>query len=254
MGVVALVIVMSPAMAIPAYIEGLAVDHVMAATVAPGAGVFGKARVVSPGVVKVVVALLDFVGRHDFSWGVIEYNLRGKPVVGVYLCECDCTVVTVLLEFEKIPVDLGSMVSHAVDFGIEGPVADDLHLQGVVLLQVDGVVDKLGVTLTGVERELLFVGQHGTGVWVSVGMEGTGVGGAAMATSEKELWLQGVKVVLVVRGENFHSVIRNVLGVNGGVIHVVGVVDPARAQVYTRLWSIGGWYACLFSFLIFHLL
>ena len=126
--VVALVIVVSPPMAVLTHVEGFAVDSVMAAAVTLGAGVFGEAEVIGPGVIEVVAATLDFISCHELSWGVIKYNLQGEPVIGVCLCERDCTVVAVLLEFEQVPADLGGMAGYAADFCVESVVVDDLCL------------------------------------------------------------------------------------------------------------------------------
>ena len=73
--VMTIIIVVSPSMAVPAHVEGLACNGVMTATVAPGAGAFVEPGVVGPRVIKVVTALLYFIGHHDLSWGVVEYNL-----------------------------------------------------------------------------------------------------------------------------------------------------------------------------------
>ena len=66
-GVVTLVVIMSLATTVPAYVEGFASLGVMAAVVTPSAQVFIKLGVIGPGVVKVVITTLDFVCSHELS-------------------------------------------------------------------------------------------------------------------------------------------------------------------------------------------
>jgi hypothetical protein len=161
MGGVALLIIMSPVSTVPAHVEGFASLGVVVTALAPVASVLHKAGVVSPRVIKVVTAVLDFIHSHDFSWGIIEYNLRGEPVIGVCLCKCNYAIMSPLLQLEEVIAYFCDTIHLAMDFGVKSVVADDFRLQGVILFQVDHMIDKLRMVLVGEEGELLFVSQHG---------------------------------------------------------------------------------------------
>ena len=90
------------------------------------------AGTVGPGVVEGVMTVVNFFDGHEVSRGVFKDDLWGKAVVGVGLGEGGCAVVAVFLELKEVLLHFCNVVSGAVDVGVEGTVAHNFSVGGVV--------------------------------------------------------------------------------------------------------------------------
>ena len=92
--------------------------------------------VVCPWVVKGGVAGIDFISTHEVSGRVLKDHLWGDLVVGVGVGEGGCAVAVAFLELEEFLSHFCDTVGRVADVGMEG-------MEGVILFQVDSVVDQL---------------------------------------------------------------------------------------------------------------
>src|SRR6266851_3043745 len=120
--------------AVPAEVEGLAGLGVMVALTTPVAGIELDMRAVHPGVIKCVVASIDFIGAHKVGGGILKDYLQGELVVGIGMGEGGCTVVAVFLELKEVLSHFCDIAGRVVDAGIKGAVVYDFCVEGVVLL------------------------------------------------------------------------------------------------------------------------
>ena len=74
---------------------------------------------------------------------------------------------------------------------------------------------------------------------------------AAPAASEEELGGVSIHVELVIGGNDFKSVINDVLVEDGGSGFFIGIVEPTESWVDARHWATGCRRACLFIVLVF---
>src|SRR6266851_1788610 len=220
------VLQMAKPVAVLAQIEGFAGLSIVVALATPVTCVELDARVVCLGVIKGGVAGIDFIGTYKVGGGVLKDHLWGNLIVGIGTRESSYAVVVVFLELKEFLLHFCDVVGRAVDAGIEGTVAHDFGTEGVVLFQVNGVVNQLGKGLVGVKCKLLFAGQCSTGVGVSVGIEGMGVDSTIASMSKEEFGRLSVEVVLVKGGDYFNLTIEDQVGEGRGVVGFVVVDEP----------------------------
>ena len=96
------------------------------------------------------------------------------------------------------------------------------------------MVDELGERLVWVECKLLFAGQCGVGVGVSMGIKGIGVDGTIASISE-EFGRLCIKVILVEGGNNFSLTVEDQVGEYGHVAGFVMVDKPPNPWMEAML-------------------
>ncbi len=128
--------------AVLAEIEGLAGLSVMVTLTTPLACIELNAGSVGLGVIELFTTGMDLFSAHEVSRGILEDYLQGEVVVGVGVGEGGSTVVAVFLEFKEVLLHFCNTTGRAVDVGIEGAVVHNLCLKGVVLLEVDSMVNQ----------------------------------------------------------------------------------------------------------------
>ena len=84
-----------------------------------------------------------------------------------------------------------------------------------------------------------------------MGPESAGVDRASTAMSEKELRGVSIHVELIVGGDDFESVVDDILVEDGGPGLFIGVAEPTGSRVDTWHWAARCWGLCFFMVLIF---
>jgi len=84
-----------------------------------------------------------------------------------------------------------------------------------------------------------------------MGPEGARVDRASTAVGEEELRGVSIHVELVIRGDNFESVVNDVLVEDGGSGLFVGIAEPTESRVDARHWAARCWGLGLFAVLVF---
>jgi hypothetical protein len=74
---------------------------------------------------------------------------------------------------------------------------------------------------------------------------------ASMPVSEKELGGVSIHVELIVGGDDFESIVNDVLAEYGGSGLFIGVVEPTKSRVDAWHRAARCWGACFFAVLIF---
>jgi len=77
------------------------------------------------------------------------------------------------------------------------------------------------------------------------------VDGALLPTGEKKFRGVGIYVKLIVGGNDFESVVDDVLMEDGGPGLFVGVAEPTKSRVDAWHWAARCWGLCLLAVLIF---
>ena len=92
----------APTVAILTLEEWLAVFHVVVVAVAPGAVEGVVAGTVGPGILEVVVGMVDLVVGHVGKGRHAENDAGGDAVVGIGVCECLDTFEALLRDVFKV--------------------------------------------------------------------------------------------------------------------------------------------------------
>ena len=101
------------------------------------------------------------------------------------------------MKLKKVLLHLSNTEGRVANVYIECTVADNFHLECVILFKGDSVVNQLRKQLVGGECEFLLFSQCRMGVGISMGVEGTGVDGTVASVSKEEFGGSGVEVVVV---------------------------------------------------------
>ena len=75
--------------------------------------------------------------------------------------------------------------------------------------------------------------------------------GASPSVGEEEFEGVGIHIELVVWGDDFESIVDDVLAEDGGPSFFIGVAEPAESRVNAWHWAARCWCAHLFTVLIF---
>jgi hypothetical protein len=152
---VAVFVKVAKLIAVLAQIESLTALGIMASLSIPTTGVELDMGAVSPGVVEDIMTIVDFFCGHGVSRGIFKDHPWGQPIVGICLQEDDGTVMTLFLQLKQVLLHLGDTEGRVVDVHVEHTVVDDLHFEGVILLEGNGIINQLCEGLVGGECEFL---------------------------------------------------------------------------------------------------
>jgi hypothetical protein len=126
----------APAIAVLTLGEWFAIFDVVVVGVAPGAVEGVVAGVIGLGVIKVVAGMVDLVVGHVGEGRCAVNDPGGDVVVGVGIGECLNAFEALLCDIFKVHSQGRNVIGDAACPFVEGPVAGDLGLQGVILLLV----------------------------------------------------------------------------------------------------------------------
>jgi hypothetical protein len=131
---------MAPPVAVLTLEERLAVFHIVVVAVAPGAVEGVVVGMVGPGVVKVVAGVVDLIVGHVGKGRCAIDDTGGDAVIGIGVCKCLDAFEALFGDVFKVRSQGRNVIGDAASPFIEGPVAGDLGLQGVVFLLVHGPI------------------------------------------------------------------------------------------------------------------
>ena len=127
---------MTPMVAVLTLGEWFAVLDVMVIGIAPCAVKGVVAGTVGPGVIEVVAGVVDLVVGHMSKGGHAVDDPGGDAVVGVGVSKCLDAFKVLLHDVFKVCSQGHNVVGNVACPFVEGSVAGDLGLQGVVLFLV----------------------------------------------------------------------------------------------------------------------